>query len=166
MRKPQTTVQSYRTLGFLLGAFPPAAFFTRLGHYGLPTYHESANIGLFFLFIFMNAACMLVGWNMGRVVGKQMEKLERSSWSTMIVSSIMLALFWALVTGAAGGTIVFLIGGLAGIVFALPVAVAAFPTFAIFHRFLERGHLVERKHLLPVAYGISLAISAFILGYR
>jgi hypothetical protein len=164
MRDPQTTAQSYRMLGMLLGAFAPAAYFSRMGNYGLPTIDHPGNPVLVFFFILMNAICILVGLNIGTVVGKRMEKMARASWTKLILYSLLMALFWAAVTGAAGGAIIFVVGGIFGIFFALPVALAAFPAFAIAHRLLERGHLIERKHLLPVAFGISLAISAFILG--
>ena len=166
MRNPKTTAQSYRMLGLLLGAFAPAAYFSRMGNYGLPVMDQTGNPALFFFFIFMNAICILVGLNTGTLVGRRMEKMARASWSKLILYSLSMALFWSVVTGAAGGAIVFIIGGVVGIFFALPVALAAFPAFAIAHRLLERGHFIERKHLLPVASGISLVIAAFILGYH
>jgi hypothetical protein len=163
MTSPQTTAQSYGTLGLLLGAFPPAAYFTRIVHYGLV---QSESIGLFLFLLLINAVCILVGWKIGKMIGNRMELVERSSWNKMIVFSLLWAIFWAVVTGFAGGAVVLIIGGFFGVIFALPVALAAFPAFAVIHRLLERGHLIEKKHLLPAAYGISLAISAFILGYR
>jgi hypothetical protein len=164
MFSPRTTEQSYRLLGLLLGAFPPAAYFIRLARYGLDPWNNGHP--LFFLFFaFINAVCLFVGMGMGKVVGKKMRQLERASWLKMISYSSLLALFWAFVTGFAGTAVVFIVGGFVGVVFALPVALAAFPIFAAIHRLMERGHLIEQKHLAPIAYGISLTISAFILGY-
>ncbi|HEV7643933.1 MAG TPA: hypothetical protein VGO50_08345 [Pyrinomonadaceae bacterium] len=165
MYRPQTTAEAYRMLGMLLGAFAPAAYFARFDGFGLGPWTNHGNPVLFFLLLFMNAVCIVVGLNMGKVVGRKMEKLSRSSWSKMLLFSLLMALFWAAVTGYAGGAIVFVVGGFFGVGFALPVALAAFPAFAVIHRLMERGHLVEKKHLLPIAYGISLTISAFILGF-
>jgi hypothetical protein len=164
MSRPQTTAECYRLLGMLLGAFAPAAYFARFDGFGLVPLTKQGNPILFFLLLFMNVVCIVIGLNMGKVVGKKMEKFSRASWSKMILFSLLMALFWAAVTGYAGGVIVFIVGGFFGIGFALPVALAAFPLFAVIHRLMERGYLIERKHLLPIAYGISLTISAFILG--
>jgi hypothetical protein len=164
MYQPRTTAESYRLLGMLLGAFAPAAYFARFDGFGLVPWTSHGNPALFFLLLFMNAVCVAVGLNMGKVVGRMMEKFSRASWSKMILFSLLMALFWAAVTGYAGGVIVFVIGGFFGVGFALPVALAAFPAFAAIHRLMERGHLIEKKHLLPIAYCISLTISAFILG--
>jgi len=163
MTSPRTVAQSYGMLGLFLGAFPPAAYFIRMAYYGLG---QGESIGLFLLFLIINAVCVLVGWKMGQVAGSQMLRYERRSWRKMIVFSLLWALFWAVVTGFVGGAIVFIVGGLFGAFFALPVALAAFPAFAVLHRLTERGGLIESKHLLPIAMGISLTISAFILGYH
>ncbi len=164
MYHPQTTAQSYRMLGMLLGAFAPAAYFARFDGFGLAPWTNHGHPALFFLLLFMNAVCIAVGLNMGKVVGRKMEKFARASWIKMLLFSLLMALLWAAVTGYAGGVIIFIVGGFFGVGFALPVALAAFPAFAVLHRLMERGRLIERKHLLPIAYGISLTISAFILG--
>lgn len=160
MRTPLTAQQAYGYLGLFLGAFPPAAYFTRMG-YGFGPGENVLTVGLF---IFMNAVCALVGWKMGKVFGGHVQKAERASWNNMILGVSLLALCWAIVTGFAGGAIFFIIGGVFGAVFATPVALAGFIMFAIVHRLLERGSLVEKAQALPLAFGISLTIAAFILG--
>lgn len=163
---PVNTTQSYGMLGLFLGAFPPAAYFIRMGNYGMDALGTSGSPALFLIVLFMNVICTLVGYKIGQVIGQRMHKPERGPWSNMIVVSVLWALFWSLVTGFSGGAIAFIVGGFAGVLFALPVALAAFPAFAIIHRLIERGGLIERKHLVPVAMGISLTISAFILSYH
>ncbi len=164
MRSPLTAKQAYGYLGLFLGILPPAAYFIRMGGYGIdPNFYNPVP---FFLLFFMNAVCALVGWKMGKVLGDNIQKLERSSWSKMFGFVSLLALVWAAATGFAGGAIVFLIGGLFGAVFAAPVALAGFLMFAVVHRLMERGHLIEKANVLPMAVGISLIISAFILGLR
>jgi uncharacterized protein (DUF697 family) len=164
MRSPLTAMQAYGYLGLCLGAFPPAAFFIKMGGYGFKSYdHRAAS---FLIFLFMNAACAVVGWKMGKIFGDTAQKFERASWTKMIFGVSLLALGWACVTGFAGGAIVFIIGGIFGAFFAAPVAFTGFITFAALHRTLERGALIERKHVLPMAAGISLIIAAFILGLK
>jgi len=38
------------------------------------------------------------------------------------------------------------------------------PALAIFHRSLKKGDQFDRKHFLPVGFGIIFIICAFILG--
>jgi hypothetical protein len=68
------------------------------------------------------------------------------------------------VTGAAGGIFIFIIGALFGAILAAMVGSIAVPAFTIFHRLLKRGEMIERKHFLPLAFGITFIITAFILG--
>jgi hypothetical protein len=164
MTKPLTIEQSYRHLGFLLGAFPPAAYFIKFGAYDVVHWQRSS-LGILLLTVSINIVCILAGMGFGKTVGRQMEKYQRSPWIKMLVFSALFALLWALITGFAGGAVVFVIGGFVGPFLAAPVALAAFPAFAALLRLNERGLLIERKHLLPITYGISLAISAFILGF-
>ena len=111
----------------------------------------------------MNTVCAVVGYAAGRQAGDFAHRAERSTFNKTILVSLLTAFCWAAVTGFFGGAIVFVIGGIVGAGMAVPVAVAGFPAFTAIHRLMERGSLIELKHLLPVALGISLAISAFIL---
>jgi hypothetical protein len=163
MRSPLTATQAYWYLGLSLGAFPPVAFFIQMGGYGFKYQFKPA---IFLFFLFMNAVCAVVGWKMGRLFGDTAQKFERASWTKMIFGVTLLAIGWASVTGFAGGAIVFIIGGIFGALFAAPVALTGFLMFAALHRMLERGSLIERKHALPMAAGISLIIGAFILGVK
>jgi hypothetical protein len=165
MRHPISSQKSYSILGLALGTFPPAAIFTKLlgNNIWLGRIEEEAFIILLLLFA-MNLVCALAGYGMGSVLGKSAFELERSSWTKMLLTIPFLALAWGIVTGAAGGLVFFGFGALVAPFFAVPTALVAFPAFAFFHRLLERGGMIDRKHLLPLAFGISLTISAFILG--
>ncbi len=72
----------------------------------------------------------------------------------------------AIVTGAAGGLVCFGFGALFGPFFAVPVALAAFPVFATFHRLLSRGGMIEARSLWPLAYGVPGVIAATILSIK
>jgi hypothetical protein len=161
MRRPITAKKAYGTLGLFLGAFAPAAYFTKVG-YGLHPYDGNA---AFLILLFMNIICALAGYGMGRALGDLGAKAERLSWSQMIPAAMGVGLLWAIATGFLGGVIIFVVGGFAGAALAAPVALIAFPVFASLHRLVERGKMIELKHLLPIAAGIAMTIAAFILGY-
>jgi hypothetical protein len=165
MRRPISSQKAYGVLGLALGTFPPAAIFAKI--FGNSIWYgrieEEAFIILLLLFA-MNLVCALAGYGMGLVLGKAAFEFERSSWTKMFIMLPLLAIVWGAVTGAAGGLVFFGFGALIAPFFAIPVSLVAFPVFALLHRLLERGSMIDRKHLLPLAFGISLTISAFILG--
>lgn len=165
MQSPISTEKAYATLGLAIGTFPPPAIFTKI--FAESMWHGRINeesIIFFFLFFVMNLVCAVTGYGMGRLLGNAAFSLERSSWTKMFLIFPLLALAWGIATGVAGGVVFFGIGALIAPFFAIPVSLLAFTLFAIFHRILEQGGMIERKHLLPLSFGISFTISAFILG--
>lgn len=163
MLRPRSVEQAYGLLGFTLGTFPPAAIFTRL--FGAQIMRADFDELIFVILLFaMNLVCAVTGYGMGRVFGKLNFQLERASWTKLLLLSPLVGLLWGIVTGAAGGIVFFGVGAFFGPFFAIPVSMIAFPVFAILHRLLERGGMIERRHSLPLAFGVSLTIAAFILG--
>jgi hypothetical protein len=75
----------------------------------------------------------------------------------------MMAVAWGVVTGAAGGAVGFVVGAVFGVMCALPVALAAFPVFALLHRALSRDGMIEERRLWPLAWGVPLIVTATIL---
>lgn len=160
MRSPVAAKDAYAYFGLLLGLLPPAAIFGKAVKYGL---NENA-AAVFAFCLLMNLTCAFVGKYIAGVFASTFTNLERKSWTKMLVLSSLLGFCWAIITGAAGGAIFFGVGAIFGMICAVPVGVAAFPAFAALHRILERGEEIEWKHFLPLAFGISTAVSAFILG--
>ncbi|MDT5158398.1 MAG: hypothetical protein QOH51_2755 [Acidobacteriota bacterium] len=165
-----TTEEAYAWFGTFLGLFPTFALFARIYRAALLegiTGHLPAADGFVFwalLFLVMNAICCLVGRKFGALLGRKLGDPRAWRWPVFVFSSLMMAVAWGVVTGAAGGAIVFLIGALAGVFCAVPVALAAFPVFAVLHRALSRGGMIEERRLWPLAFGVPLTIAALILG--
>ncbi|HEY0006114.1 MAG TPA: hypothetical protein VGB17_15145 [Pyrinomonadaceae bacterium] len=160
MRRPLDLRKAYALLGLLLGIFPPAAIFTRIFGYGLKGHSE---IGLLIFCLLMNLICALVGLAMGSALSRTAGNLERLSWNRMLLTLPLLGMAWGAMTGGAGGFIFFGFGAVVGAVFAIPVGVAAFLLFTIFHRLLVRGGMIDARHFWPIASAVTLAIAALIL---
>ncbi|HVF51476.1 MAG TPA: hypothetical protein VNA19_15420 [Pyrinomonadaceae bacterium] len=167
MRRPVPTARAYSLFGMLLGLVPPAVIFYRMCGYPLmqkPSVGTSERL-TFFLFCFaMNAICCIVGRLMGAKLGKWIDDLERASWTKMILVSLLVGLLWAIVTGATGGLIVFIIGAFFGIFCAAPVGALGFLSFTSLHRLVARGGMIDARHLWPLACGVTFIIAALILG--
>ena len=158
MHRPLTTEQAYRWFGTFLGLLPPFALFNR-------TFLSADGGGLFWvtLFVAMNVVCCLVGRWYGGVLGRWAGKpgtCERVGFVSVV---FVMALGWSLVTGGLGGALFFGVGAAFGFVCALPVAFAAFPVFAILHRLISHGGMIEARHTWPLAFGIPLTIAAMIM---
>ena len=159
MQRPLTTEQAYRWFGTFLGLLPPLAIFERF-------LNEARSHRAFWpvaLCVGMNVACCLVGRLFGGCLGRWAGNPRSRSRTNFAFVVVVMALGWSAVTGGAGGSLFFGIGLLFGAFVAAPVALAAFPVFAILHRHLSRGGMIEARHVWPLAFGIPLTIAAFIL---
>jgi hypothetical protein len=169
MRRPVATVKAYALFGLLLGLVPPAAIFYRAVGYPLmrmETVGVKERLTFFMFCLWMNFICSVVGWAMGRRLARSVDNLERKSWLTMPLLAALLGCLWALVTGAAGGLMVFGIGALFGMFCALPVGALGFALFTSLHRLLARGGMIDARHLWPLACGVTFFIAALILGIK
>lgn len=82
----------------------------------------------------------------------------------MVLALPFIGLLWGGVAGAAGGIVVFIFGAFFGAILGGMVGSVALPLFTIFHRLLKKGESIERKHFLPLAFGITFIICGFIFG--
>lgn len=162
MKNPLSSEQAFSYLGLLLGAFTPAAFFTRILLDGKNFRIEDAWVlGVMFVVNLISAA---VGFFSGKLIGMTVREVEKLSWTKMVLLLPFVGITWGILAGGAGGVIIFIIGAIFGALLGALVGAAALPIFTIFHRLLKRGDKIERKHFLPLAFGTSLIVSAFILG--
>lgn len=159
MSQPLTTPEAFAWFGTLLGLFPPAAIFTRAF---TSSGSGDARFNIFLFSLAMTVICCAVGRVMGRYLGGRFGNPRDRAWHLTLLSALALGVFWAVVTGAAGGVVVFGIGALVGPVFSVPVALVGFPAFMLLHRLLSRGGMIEERHLWPLAFGVPCVIAAAI----
>jgi hypothetical protein len=157
IKNPLTVKKAFAYFGLMLGTFPPASIFLKI-------VQNNAEPGLVALFFFVNFICAVVGYFSGKLVGKMVLDMEHYSWNTMLLTLPFIGGFWGIITGGAGGLLIFIIGAFFGAAIAAAVGSIAVPAMAIFHRLLKRGELIERNQFIPIAFGITFIISAFILG--
>ncbi|MCA1814866.1 MAG: hypothetical protein LC746_00375 [Acidobacteria bacterium] len=158
IRNALTTERAFARFGLLLGTLPPAATFVR---FLLNTPYEAP---LYLVFMLpMLAICASFGCYMAKRLGRKFDEAERGSWIKTMLVALGYGFVWAAATGTLGGTPVFIVGGIFGFAFALPVALVAFALFAPLHRLLARGGMIDARQLAPLAWGISATIAALIL---
>lgn len=162
MKTPLTIEKTYAYLGLLLGTFPPAAFFVKFALDSRIWQSDGAwIIGVLFI---VNLISAIVGYFSGKFIAVSVREMEKYSWRMMLLAAPFIGMLWGIIAGGAGGVIIFIFGAIFGAFLGALVGGAALPVFTIFHRLLKKGEMIELKHFLPLAFGITLTICSFILG--
>lgn len=158
MKNPLELEKTFSYFGLLLGMFPPAAMFIR---FAIDARVDGWVFGVMFI---INLISAVVGFFSGKIVAQIVRPAENLSWSAMLLMLPLVGLLWGIITGAAGGVIVFVFGAFFGALLGGIVGSIALPFFTVFHRLLKRGESIEFKHFLPIAFGVTFVICGFILG--
>lgn len=162
LKNPLSIEKTFANFGLLLGIFPPAAIFIRfLTVWKIFQSEDFWILGIVAVVILISA---ITGYFSGKRVGRIVFELEKASWSKMLLTVPFVGIFWGLIAGGAGGTVILGIGALAGAAIGGLVGAAALPFFSIFHRLLKRGDQIENRYFLPLSIGTTAIIIAFILG--
>ncbi len=162
MKNPLSSVQTFSYFGLIIGTFLPAAMFTRflIDSRGL----RSEDVWILGILAIVNIISAVVGFLSGKLIGKIVREVETYSWWNMLLLLPFIGAFWGIITGGAGGIIIVIIGAFFGALLGGMVGSVALPAFTIFHRLLKKGDMIDRKHFLPLAFGITFIICGFILG--
>lgn len=159
MRRPISMQRAYARFGMLLGALPPSAIF-----YKMFAREMAREPFMFLLILAMNVACCLAGRFFASKLSLMLNAFERRSWTKEFFMALLIGWLWGTGTGAAGGLIFFGFGAIFGALYAIPVALIAFALFVPLHRLLARGGMIEAGHLWPLACGVTMTLTALILG--
>ena len=162
MQRPVTTERAYSYFGLMLGTLPPASFFIKFAIDSRLL--ESDGAWFVVVLLFVNAATATAGYFSGKFIGRAARRVETYRWPNMLAVAPLLGILWGIIAGGTGGLMIFLIGSVFGAMIGGAVGAVALPAFAAFHRVLKRGDMIEYKHFLPVALGITLTICSFIFG--
>ncbi len=162
IRNPISVEEAFGYFGLLLGTFPPLAMFLRfISDKGI---FRDEDLWIAGVFAIINLISATVGYFTGKFVGKTIGKLEHFSWTYMLLALPFIGMLWGILAGGAGGIIVFGIGAIPGAILGAMVGTVALPVFTIFHRWLKKGDQIDRRHFLPLAFGITFTVCAFIFG--
>ncbi len=160
MRRPVSIQRAYAQFGMLLGTLAPAAIFYKM-FWREFSFQEPI---MLLLILAMNVACCFAGRFFGSKLSLMVNVFERGSWTKEFFMALSIGWLWAIGTGVAGGLIFFGFGAIFGALFAIPVGLLAFASFMPLHRLLARGGMIEAGHLWPLACGVTMTVTALILG--
>jgi hypothetical protein len=162
MTSPLTTEKAFAYFGLMLGLFPPLSLLIKF--FTDSQVLRPDDLWILPLLFLANVFSAVVGYFSGKVVGRSVAAVEKIPlWAMMLVLPFV-GLLWGMVSGAAGGLPIFIVGAFFGAFVGGAVGAAALPVFALLHRLVKRGDMIELKHFLPLAFGVTLSICSFILG--
>jgi len=161
LRRPLDPKKAFSYFGLMLGVLPPATIFTS---FAVETDVLRNGVWVIGILLIMNLLSAVVGFFSGRWIGRMVAGLEKMSWTKMIVLLPFVGILWGFMAGGASGFVVFGFGAIFGAIIGGMVGAVALTAFGIFHRLLQRGRLIEAKHFLPLALGVTFCICSFILG--
>ena len=161
-KNPMDSEKTFAFFGLLLGTFPPAAIFLKfILESGGFNRNELWILGVMAI---VNLIAAVVGFFSGKLIGKVVRELEKTSWLAMLLTIPLIGALWGMLSGGAGGIIIFIIGAFFGAYLGAMVGAVSLPIFGIFHRLIKKGDIIERNQFLPLAFGVTFVICAFILG--
>ena len=166
LENPLTTKEAFAQFGLMLGLFPPLAIFSKFIYHSLFKNPYNDDTWVIFLLIVVNFVCAVTGYYSGKMIGQIVSSIEKMNWGSMLLIAPFIGILWGVMTGAAGGIFIFVVGAFFGAAIASLVGAVALPIFTIFHRMLKKGDVIERDQFLPVALGITFIISALFLGLK
>ena len=162
MRHPLSPDKVFSFFGLMLGTLPPATLFAR---FILETRtFESRDAWVIGVLVIVNIVTAIVGYFSGKLIAKMVSGVENYRWPFMIMILPLIGLLWGIMAGGAGGFVIFVFGAIFGAFIGGAVGAVALPIFVLFHRLMKRGDMIEAKHFLPLALGITLSICTFMLG--
>jgi hypothetical protein len=162
MSSPIDSNKVFAYFGLTIGTLPPFALAFKIIGEGIT---DEPVAGLFLaLLAAAGIATGSMGYALGRVVPSALSYAEQFRVPNRIAFLAMVGFAWGAVSGAVGGLLLFVIGSIFAALAGGLVGAVALPILAAFHSALRRGELIEMKHFLPIAFGITLTLCAFILG--
>lgn len=159
-----STEDAVAKLGALTGALPTTALFLKIMSNGPGNADPGSAVALTLIVLMAVAATSTAGYYTGKLTGRILSDLENKPWALMILALPFAGMIWGLISGAAGGFILLGIGAIAGGAIGALVGAAVLMAFGILHRAAKDGDQIERNRFLPLAFGITGTIAAFILG--
>jgi hypothetical protein len=161
MLHPIPLEKAFSYFGFMLGSMPAAAMVLGIVFEGRLHFND---IWFPALILFAGLMTGVVGYFSGKKVARTVRSLDRFSISNRILLLPLIGIAWGVVSGAAGGIFLFVVGAIFGGFIGGALGSVAVPLFAGLTALMKCGDVIDRKYFLPISFGITLTICSLILG--
>jgi len=161
MTRPIDSRQAFGLFGLMIGSLPLFAVALNILFPG-----GGDASGVASIFAVVGVITGLTGFGLGRrFVPRAVRYASNCSAPNRVALWIVIGLAWGAVSGAAGGLVIFIFGAFFGAIIGGVIGAVAVPIMVALHSSVRVGDFVETKHFLPIAFGISLSLCAFVLSF-
>jgi MFS family permease len=163
MTRPVDSKKAFAYFGLIFGALPPFALVFKIIGETTP-YNQSPMLFL----VLLSAAGVgtgVAGYATGRIIPSLIERIEKVHVANRLALLALTGFGWGAVSGAVGGLFLFIIGSMFAAIVGGIIGSVALPVLVGLRAPLRRGDFIELKHFLPIVFGITLTLCAFILGF-
>ena len=148
------------TVSTMIGSLPPLSLAIKV--------LLSEGAGMIVFSVLMAVAGILTGI-VGLALGRRfacgaLRKMSSFALPNRVALWSVLGLAWGIISGAAGGLVFLLVGSIPGAIIGGMVGAVTVPSMIALHSTVRMGDFIEAKHFLPIAFGITLSLCAFIAG--
>ena len=150
---------SLRFFGIAIGTVPTAAILFRLF-----VLDSSPNPAVLLLAILATLVTGFVGYLTAGATSKALERVLSTSFLRSLLLVPIIGLAWGIISGAAGGLFLFVLGAIVGGVIGGMVAGTALPLFVGLYSLVAEEGKISLKRFLPIAAGLSGSAAALFLG--
>jgi len=163
MSCPIDSRKAFAYFGYMIGTMPPAAVAIKAIAAGVGTEASDA----LFLILLLTAAAVtgMAGYVTGKYVPGWIGRVSNFRLPNRVAMYSLIGMGWGAISGATGGLFLFVIGSIFGGIAGALIGAITVPILIVSYEALRRGEFIELKHFLPVAFGITLSLCAFILGF-
>lgn len=160
MRRPLTPEDAFAYFGLMIGLLVPASMFIA---FALASSGYTEWI-VYTLTTLTTITTTVAGYLFGKVVGRSVDKIASRPGHIRFMLLLLIGALWGIAAGAMGGVFIFIIGAFFGAVLGGIVGSIALPAFALPYYAVRKGDMIDTRHFLPLAFGVTLAICSLVFG--
>jgi hypothetical protein len=163
MSRPIESKKVFAFFGLMMGSLPPIALVFNVIGEVTPT--GGGPILFLILLTAAGIATGIAGYASGRFIPSAIRRIAGFSLPNRIALLAVTGFAWGAVSGAIGGLFLFIVGAVFAAIAGGMIGAVSLPLLVALYEPMRRGDLIELKHFLPIALGMTLSLCAFVLGF-
>jgi hypothetical protein len=161
MTRPMNLREAFGYFGLMIGSLPPLAVVLKIAVSSGP--HVAT--GLLLLIAAAGMVTSVIAFQLGRrYIPGVLRSVSEFSILNRVALWAVIGFFWGAISGAAGGLVIFLIGSVFAAIVGGIIGSITLPVIVTLYSSVRVGDVIETKHFLPIAVGVTLSVCAFFLG--
>lgn len=161
--RPTESKRVFAYFGFMISVMPATTIAVRVASFG-----DSMDPSqLLFVILILGAALLsgTVGYATGKCIPAIIESVGSFRVPNRLAMYSLVGFIWGAIAGSTGGLLLFVLGSIVAGLLGAVVGAITVPILVLAFEGLRRGDSIELKLFLPIAFGITLSVCAFMLGF-